>query len=404
VSFFSVSFFFCTILIKILELDGSYLKARRMLANLTPFIDEFIKKSQIAGVQKFESKQYLESKENFNKILLFKKNDEIALRYLSEIDGILGDLGGEYFSRGVGYYRQKNFVLAKIEFLLALEYSPNLEEANSYLKRTIEKMEEYHEEISKLLTVADSFENRREYVEATKKYIQVIKLDNKNEIARSKIKKLRPQIKGFVENKFHEALRYFGEEKFDKAEEAFFLVLSIDPEHNGASRYLAKLGDERNQKVMEYVNEGENYFDKRDWQRALDSYNKAFKLNPNNSKIVQKKKDTEKKLTIFYLQKEARRKFNAEEFIAAVKIYEEILQLEPHNNVAKKEYSECKVKIQKKVKNYFNDGIKLYTLDKYEDAIKKWDQALKLDPTHKRSSEYKQRALEKIQALEALKN
>lgn len=392
------------ILTKILKLDARDLKARRMLANLKPFIDEFISKSQIDGVQKFESKEYFEAKEIFNKILLFKKNDEIALKYLSEIDEVLGDLGEEYFFRGVGYYRQKNFTLAKIRFLLALEYNPNLEEAKSYLKRTIEKIEEYQKEILKLLTVAESFENRREYVEATKKYIQVIKLDNKNKIAKLKVKKLRPKIKGFVENKLHEALRYFREENFDKAEEAFSLVLSVDPEHNGASRYLAKLGDVRNQKAMEYVNEGENYFDKHDWQRALNFFNKALMLNPNNSKVVQKKKDSEKKLKIFYLRKDARTNFIAEEFIAAVEIYEEILQLEPHNNVAKKELAQCKVKIHEKVRDYFNDGIKLYTLEKYEDAIKKWDQALELDLTHKRSAEYKQRALERIKALKALKN
>ncbi|MFQ6112678.1 MAG: tetratricopeptide repeat protein [bacterium] len=388
---------------KILELDKDNLIASRRLVSLKPMIDDFVKKSLAEGVSEFDARRYFAAKDIFNRVLLLENENEVALNYLSQIDRILDDLGEEHFYRGVGYYRQKNYDEAKQEFLRALKYNPDLGEARTYLSRTNEKFEEHRKQITNLFQAGKKLELTRKYVDAANKYLQVLKLEQGNQEARDRLVTLRPKINRFVEKKFRDGLRYFREEKYAEAQEAFLTVLSIDPDHKAAQRNLTNLRKEKKDKAQSYFSQAEEYFRKQNWQDALELYSKTVKIDPTHAMAVQRKKETQRQLHIVRLFEDARNKYQAEKYNEALEIFEQILELDPNNDLAKSEISNCKIKINELVEKYFNEGIDLYTLDRYEEAIKKWNQALKLNPKHKGSLDYKQKALERLKALEALK-
>ncbi|MFQ5825137.1 MAG: tetratricopeptide repeat protein [bacterium] len=391
------------ILTKILELDNSNLNARRKLTSLKPVIDEFVKKSLVDGINEFDSKKYFAARDIFRRIILFDNKNEVALKYISEVDRILNDLGEEYFNRGVGYYHQKNYYVAKEEFLRALKYNPNSEVSKSYLRRTNEKIEDLQQQIITLFQAGQKFESKRKYVAAANKYLQVLKLDKDNQKTKKKLANLRPKIDRFVKKKYREGLKFYHEERFDEAQEAFLTVLSIDPKHRAARKNLTNLQIERKDKALSYLTQAEDYFQKQDWQSALELFTKTLKIDPTHSMAAQRKKETLRQLQITNLLEEGRNKYNAQNLIEAVEIYNKVLQLDSNNDQAKKELTKCKEKINEKVEKYFNEGINFYTLDRYEEAIEKWNEALKFDPNHKGSLEYKQKALQRLKALKALK-
>ncbi|MFQ5639450.1 MAG: tetratricopeptide repeat protein [bacterium] len=391
------------ILGKILEMDPDNLKAKAKLASLQNHIDKFVKRSLADGIYEFQTEHYFKSKGAFNRVLLFDQDHRVALRYKARIDTILTDLGEEYFYRGVGYFRQKNYKWAKEEFVRALKYSPSHKEARSYLQRTLQRVDESRRVVADLIQEGQVLERRNRYSAAVNKYLEVLKIDEDNELVKSRLAVLRPKIEKFVSRKYNEGLRYLRAHEYSRAQNAFQTVLSIDPRHRNAKRQLIELRNEKKQKVTGLMSQAETAFQNEQWRTALEMYSQVLQLNSKNNKAMTGKAEAQKKLEINQLLQQGRSHFNQENFKEAEKVFLRILSLDPSHRVAKIELDATKTKIDELVEQYFSDGINLYTLDRYQDAIALWNKALKLKPDHKGSIDYKKQATDRLEALKKLK-
>lgn len=391
------------ILNRVMELEPNSIRARRNLQILKPVIDDFIANAYDSGVQQFNSGDYADAKKTFKQVLVFDKDNEEASKYITQADSMLSAMAEEYFFRGVGYYQQKKYAQAEKQFSLALEANPEFKEAATYLDRTKAKFGEIADQEARLLQSAKALERKKNYVDAVKKYLEVLNLDQDNGVAKRRIAVLKPKIEVFVENKFQEGLRAYRNENFTAAESALLWVLSIDPKHLAAKRNLAKLRNERAKKVQDYLEQAEAHFQNRRWEEALAYYEKTLKLSPKDSKAQKGKQATESQLQIVRLFEQGQKQFQAKNYAQAAETYRQILKLEPNNVSAQTELNKCTAIIGEMAENLFNAGMKLFTLEKYRDAIRKWDEVLRLEPHHKRSLEYIKQAQQRIRALESLR-
>ncbi|MFQ5768994.1 MAG: tetratricopeptide repeat protein [bacterium] len=349
------------ILTNIIELDENNLKARTKLTAIKPVLDDFIRKSLADGISEYASKKFHDAKNSFKRVLLFDNNNESALLYLSRIDSVFTLLGTESFYRGIGYFHQNNYTMANKEFMRALSYNPNMQEARSYLARTNKKLNSLERQVRLLLKEAHTLEKRKKYIDATRVYNEVLKLDGGNEEARARIAKLKPK---------------------QRVEKKSLL--------------------EKREKAALYFAQAEKFFQQQDWRSAFELYEEVLELDPSNLKAIQGKKEAQKKLQIRTLLVEARKNFIERKYVEALNDYKKVMVLAPDNVDSKIGFAETKNKIDDLVEEYFNDGINLYTLDRYQEAIEKWDKALQLNPNHKGSLEYKKQAQERIKALKKL--
>lgn len=391
------------ILGKILELDSDNLKARTKLATLKPYIEKFVKRSLADGIFEFREENFFRAKESFNRVLLFDKENQVALSYIARTDQILANLGEEYFYRGVGYFMERNYTWAKEEFVRAMKYNPKLREAKSYLERTLTKLAENQKQVAALIREGQALEKRNRHAEAAKRYLEVLKLDQDNELVKARMATLKPKVARLVSKKYNEGLQHLRAQAYIKAQQAFSTVLSIDPEHRKARTQLLNLRKEKRQTAASYMAQAEEAFQKEDWRAALEMYSKVVKLEPGNSKATQGRRAAEEKLEIDVLFQQGRNYFNNGNYRQAAITFERILQLDPDNRVAKVELDATEIKIDELLEQYFNDGINLYTLDRYEEAIEMWNKALNLRPDHKGSIDYKKQALDRLAALKRLK-
>ncbi len=387
---------------QILELQPENQIARARLATLRPLVTRNIHKFIEDGLYEFEAKRYEKAKKLFSRTLLLDKSNQTAQYYLSQIDQIYRDLAEEHFYRGVGYYRQKDYASAKREFKRALHYDPKSSEALSYLDRTDAKLEEGRQRVAELLQAGEKLENKRRYVEATNKYLEALQLDRDNLEAKARIARLRPKIERFVESKYREAEHLLRQERFAEAEQVFSNVLSIEPNHLGARRGLARVRARKKQVVSSYLREAETASARRDWQQALDLYLKILRLDPTNKQAKQAKAEVDKQIQVLARFREARNKFDAQDYVGAIEAYDEILSIQPHNEQAKAERSVAQIKLDDSIEKLFSEGINLYTQDRYEDAIRVWDEVLKIKPDHSGALQYKRQAQERLKALRKL--
>lgn len=392
------------VLTKIKELDPDNFDAAVKLNALKPAIDVLIRKSLSDGIAEFDAKQYFVAEKSFKRVLIFNKNHNTAIKYLADIDNIKNYLAEEYFFRGLGYYRDKNFRIAEQEFKRALEFNETQIEVIKYLSRTRQKIRENIKLISKFLREAQALEQQKNYVGATNKYLDVLKIDPGNSDAKSGIAKSRPKINRFIQEKYAEGLLLYRSENYAEAIEVFSNVLSISPDHINAKRNLTRVRNDRGEKASSFLKRGDLFFQQGNWQSALESYSKAIAIEPSNSKALQSKKDVQKKLQIANFIERGRQKVYEKRYLEAVTIFGDILRLDPDNRIVKIELNNTRNKINELIEEHFNNGINLFTLDRYQEAIVIWNKVLDLNSNHKGALEYKQKAIERIEALKRIQN
>ncbi len=349
-------------LLKVLELDSNHVRANMKLMSLKPAIQDFIKKSLQDGANECDSENYAEAQTYFKRVLLFENDNESALSYLSKINQIYDEKSEELFVQGVVFFQQKNYKNARAAFKQSLDYYPGKQVALTYLNRTDNRLKEVEQEIKALLQSGQSLEQRKRYIAATIKYEEILKIDKANVEAKARIAKLKPK------------------ERLEK-------------------RALIQ----KREKVSLYLSQAEDSFQRKEWKNAVDLYSEVLAINAKNVKAIQGKKAAEKKLQIGTLLDAAQSDVKSENYLEAFNKYKKVLDLEPENDAAKTRLSDVKKNIDLLVEAHFNKGIKLYTEDNYQGAIIEWSEALKLNPDHTGSLEYKKQALERLKALKQMK-
>jgi tetratricopeptide (TPR) repeat protein len=120
---------------------------------------------------------------------------------------------------------------------------------------------------------------------------------------------------------------------------------------------------------------------------------------------------------------EARTRAQAKDYTKAVEFWQKVLKLDPNNAEAKVAVADLQKQLKivkpttkptttgtkppvavkkptkEEVEALYNKGINYFTAEKYDDALKVFNQVLALDPAHSGSKNYKKRTEARIKAL-----
>lgn len=347
---------------RILALDQNNLKARIKLAALEPRVDRFVERWIADGIYEYEVGDYEKSGINFKKVLLFRKGNKFAKDYLARIDKFYADLGQDHFFRGVGFLSNKNYDRAKQEFNLALKYNPEMQDAKRYLNITDQRFRQQEARVDSLRKLAASLAKDNKFRSAVSKYKEVLASGAEDDAVKAEISRLESKL---------------------QQQQA-----SIAKKRRAASAYFTK---------------AQAAFELKDWQRAYDLDSAGLKILPNSSQAIGRRRNARKKLQAASLLAVGRLDLTDRNYREALTNFQRAAELDPGNSEVQSSLSRTRGRIDELVKGYFDEGINLYTQDKYQEAITKWELALSLDPTHKGSLDYKSQAEDRITALRAIK-
>lgn len=176
-----------------------------------------------------------------------------------------------------------------------------------------------------------------------------------------------------IKNYLEQGRLYFSKEDFDNATTAFEIVLSLDPDNAEAKEYLATIKQKREQLIAYYAANARSRAQAKDYTKALEFWQNVLDLDPDN---------TEAKTAIANL--------NAQ--IAATKKPAPKPKPKPKPKVTKKA-------TKGEIEALFKKGVSHFTAERYDDALKVFNQVLALDPNHSGAKEYKTRTQARIEAL-----
>lgn len=390
-------------LTRILELDSTNTKARKKLSQIKPVVELQTKKDLEEGRAAFDAKHYEKAIRAFTRVLLLDKKNQTALNYMASIRQIFNNLGEEHLNRGIGYFQQKNYERARLEFKTALQYKRDLEQAKTFLSRIEEKIKEVGEQVQEMLAAGEALERKGSYVGAADVYLKVLELDPENAAARARLDHLRPNVEQDIQKNITAGANYLKDKKFADARASFSKVLAIDPNHKEARSYMQRLREDIKEEISKNLASASEAMQKGDWRRAEELYSEVLKLDSQNSHAIQGKQEAQAKLEIDVSLANAVSAMSQGNYKQAIFYFEKVLQLDFNNEKAADGLKTARAKLEEQVERLFIDGISEYSLDRYQEAIKKWKEVLILDPNHKGATEYIQQAEERIEALKKLK-
>ncbi|NTV51646.1 MAG: tetratricopeptide repeat protein [Candidatus Firestonebacteria bacterium] len=138
-----------------------------------------------------------------------------------------------------------------------------------------------------------------------------------------------------------------------------------------------------------------SYEDKGDYLKALYYAHQVLKNMPDDASVNSRYQVLKNKAVDYYLRKGSQAYLD-NDFAGAVTHWEKVLKLDPDNANAKKFINTAQSKFGKDVKSHNSSAESFFLQNRFQDAYREWDLALKIDPNN-------QAALEGLRKLKSKK-
>ncbi len=388
--------------LKVLEKDPDNRQAKRRLEVIRPMVDIYINQLYRRGVQAFEEGRYEQARRAFQAVLSVRRNHPEVQTYLARVDSFFAKQSQEMFLRGLGFYSQKNFAMAIRSFEKALEYDHANEEARSYLARTREEYRHRSQVCDSLITQAKSLQSQKDYVAAYNLYEQALEIDPFRDEVQKAMRKLKPVLQRYVDGFVRQGKKAFQRGDLEEARSAFRNALKIDPGRSDARRFLARIEKEGRQRIDAKFQEGKRYYEAGQWSRAIDALEEVLSMDRNHKQARKLLREAYAQSSFEERLAQAERKYRQGNYLEAMDLFAQLLERDSSNVHIKQRLEDCQRQLSRLVEQYFNQGISYYTAERYRDAIREWDKALKINPNHTQALAYKKKAQQRLDALRKL--
>ncbi|MBN2414037.1 tetratricopeptide repeat protein [candidate division KSB1 bacterium] len=387
---------------QVLKIDPGNKKAQKSLTRISPKVNIHTERLYKLGVTTYENDDLSHAKEIFESILLVRPDHTRSKQYLEKINSLLFEKAENHFFTGLGYYSQRQFDQAEKEFNLALELVPNYSDAKDYLERIAGERKNNINRIVLLTKEAQNYENRQLWYNAKERYQQILEIDPNNSMAQEKIQKLDVEIGKIVNTEIVKGENLYRNQQYPAAQQIFQNILRIQPDNANARRYIYLINEKTSGKSLKYYEQAQTLFQQENWNASLMAIDSALQVNPNYTEAVQLKNKILNMLDVEQMLANAISEFRKQNYIAAMEHFNQILVKDPQNIQALTYLEQCQLRLNQQVDEYFNKGIELYSKENYQLAIRYWQKALEINPSHKGSIEYTKRALDRLKALKRL--
>ncbi len=274
----------------------------------------------------FNAKKYGKAKKSYQKAMAYMPSETYPQDKIKKINSFFSldekeknkqlEKEKEYkreINKGNSFLRTKNFEDARNSFHTALRIKPESKYAKKKLKQISEFLdnkknkneskEEKEKRYKKELSKADIFFGEKKYEKAKKFYEEALKIKPSSIYPKSKIieieklNKSKATIDKEYQNSFMTAEKYEKAGNYELAKRNYKKALDVKPSetHLNAkiqtmTEFIKKQNDRKNS--LDYkraIDNGDLFFEKKDYRKARSFYLDAKKINPNNATNINKK-------------------------------------------------------------------------------------------------------------------
>lgn len=280
----------------------------------------------------------------------------------------------------------------------------------TYNKGIGSKVAEKNKKIDELNSVAQQLYNDEKYNEAIEQWNKVLELDSKNKTAKDGIEKAREELNKRLIEFNADAQKLFENKQYEEAIAKWQEVLKLNSKNSEAIG-----GIEKCNKILEGINtlnnSAQQLYNKGEYRNAAAKWIEVLNLDPENETAIDgieiaikdgiEKTIEEVNSKLKELSADTQRFLENRLYEKAIAEWEEVQELSKNLKVIEIEQAVKPEAEQKKEAEWLeaplyseistiiddlnNDAKELYNKGKYDKAIEKWNEVLKLDPENKRA-------------------
>ncbi len=398
---------------KVLELDPNNQKAKDYISKCDNEIANLGKQEEIAkiiadGMIKYRKRNYDEAIKIWEQVESIDPGNKIIGEYIDYAKRAQKESMDKFYNNGVNYFQNGDLLNAKESFQKALDANPKNDKAKKKLAEV--KSVIFQKEFEAKQKGKDEF-SRGNYDRAIKYFEEFLSYEKENDEIEDYLK-----ISQDAQNAMNDGEQYFQNKQYGDALEKFNLVLDLNKDDKNAQAYKKKVLIEGKKQASEWFNQGMEYYDKGDLKRAYIRFSSVVEIDPNHkeAKDMRDRVSNEIDRKSIKLYRTGVTYYENGDYNSAIKTFQEVLDLK--NNYkdtrillakAQRKYAKLTEKdreaVKKKVQVYLYNGIKLYQDGKLEEAIDEWNKVLEIDPGNSKVKSYINRAKYKLKQLEKLK-
>jgi tetratricopeptide (TPR) repeat protein len=293
------------------------------------------------------------------------------------------------------------------EWQKVLGYQPDNKQAQAFIADAQAKLAV---DVQKHYELGQTAYHNGNNVAALTEWNIALKMDPSNEKAQAALDKLKVKTSEKIASLLSDGDELYAEKDYAGAMEKYRLAAKINPDSSSVKKAMKKLRATQGNAFNTYYTAGKSSEQKGDLKKALMDYETASGIDPNNGDVKQKLFGVRKNLSnrINQLLDEGSALMDSGNKDQASKKFQQVLTLDPEN-VKANDYitkmtgqtSEQKANSEN-VKALYYAGVNLYLDNDITDAIDKWKQCLALDPGNVNAQQNISKAEAKLESIKKL--
>ena len=299
----------------------------------------------------------------------------------------------EHFEQGKKYFYNGQILKAHREFKNILLVSPGHKGARDFMSRIEVSVEEVEvaKDIANFFSLGEKYYKKGDLISARAMFEDIIALNPDHQGAKDYINRIEQRFGEVVNSIFARGVSYYEQANYSNALEEMKKVLSLNPEHQEAKEYITlienkqrelekikfalkkKQEEERkNRKISAYLKKGLTYYQRKQWTKAIKSFNEVLVLAPDHKAALEH--------TVICYYEQGLILHGQDKLLEALHTFNNVLRLNPEHEQAQEEILRINEECREKAEEYNRKGLVEYTKGNLKEAIEAWENALLFHP------------------------
>lgn len=395
-------------------------------------IEEEFRKAMFAGDDYRKQKNYYEARDSYKKALTFKPQEQLPKDNIAELDILIAQLEKENAdseAKQKSYndaiaaadqsFNTKEYDNARMNYQKALSFLPYEEYPQQRIKEIeniLKNLDAVNADYNRLVAIADGFFNEKSYSKSKERYQEALGIKPNEIYPKQKIDEINQLIalQQGKEAAYNQAIasadQFYDTKQYANAKSEYQNALNLKPNETYPQRQLQKVNQilaenaTIDQNYNNTIAQADQFYSIKNYDSAIDSYESALKIKPDESYPQQKIAEIRNLLANLKVNQNnydnlissADKYFNSESWNEAKLNYEQALQIFPNEQYPKNKIIEIENKLlalksakeqkQAQEANYnlaIQQGDQFYTSKQYIDSKVEYEKALAIKPKEK---------------------
>jgi len=316
----------------------------------------------------------------------------------------------EHFERGKKYFYNGEMLKAHREFKNILLVSPGHKGARDFMSRIEVSVEEVEvaKDIANFFSLGEKYYKKGDLISARAMFEDIIALNPDHQGAKDYINRIEQRFGEVVDSIFVRGVSYYEQANYSKAVDEMKKVLSLNPEHQEAKEYITLIENKqkelekiklalkkkqekerKNRKISTYLKKGLTYYERRQWTKAIKSFNEVLVLAPDHKVALEH--------TVICYCEQGLTLHGEDKLLEALHTFNNVLRLNPEHEQAQEEILRINEECREKAEEYNRKGLVEYTKGNLKEAIEAWENALLFNPDLETARKNLERARKEIE-------